>query len=129
MKQDLRRWIREAEASDELVVLKDVDWNVEMGAVADLAIRQPNVPALLFDDVPGYPAGYRVLVNSLAEPGRAARTAGLPRGLTPLEAVRAWKDSYREIAPVPFRLVRSGPVMENPCRGAEVLFHSCCIDR
>lgn len=120
MKQDLRRWIREAEASDELVVLKGVDWNVEMGAVADLAMHQPQVPALLFDDVPGYPPGYRVLVNSLADPGRVASIAGLPKGLSLLEAVRAWKDRYRHITPAPFEIVENGPVMQNKGQGEEL---------
>ncbi|MEE8526271.1 MAG: UbiD family decarboxylase [Thermoanaerobaculia bacterium] len=120
MKQDLRRWIRETEAAGELVMLRDVHWEVEMGAVADLAGRQPQVPAVLFDHVPGYPPGYRVLVNTLASPARVALSAGLPPGLEPLAAVKAWKERYGTVDHRPHRVVPSGPVMENRQGGGDV---------
>lgn len=120
MKQDLRRWLQEAETTGELVTLQNVHWNVEMGAVADLVSRRPQVPALLFDEVPGYPAGYRVLVNSLASPGRVAHSAGLPAGLDPLEAVRAWKERYSSFEYRPYRVVQEGPVLENQQTSSQV---------
>lgn len=116
----MRRWLRDAEAERELVTLHGVDWDVEMGAVAELASRRPVVPALLFDEVPGYPPGYRVLVNSLASPGRVARSAGLPSGLAPLAAVRAWKERYSSFSQQAYRVVASGPVLENRVSGAAI---------
>lgn len=116
----MRRWLRDAEAEGELVTLHGVDWDVEMGAVAELASRRPVVPALLFDEVPGYPPGYRVLVNSLASPGRVARSAGLPSGLAPLAAVRAWKERYSSFSQQPYRVVASGSVLENRVSGAAI---------
>lgn len=116
----MRRWLRDAEAERELVTLHGVDWDVEMGAVAELASRRPVVPALLFDEVPGYPPGYRVLVNSLASPGRVARSAGLPSGLAPLAAVRAWKERYSSFSQQPYRVVASGSVLENRVSGAAI---------
>ena len=109
MKQDLRRWIREAADVAELTTLEGVHWQVEMGALADHVGSQAFVPALLFDRIPGFPAGHRVLVNSLASPSRVARSAGLAPGLEPLAAVRAWKERYGEIAHRPFRVVNDGP--------------------
>lgn len=120
MKQDLRRWIDETAEAGELATLTDVDWEVEMGAVADLVGRRPEAPALLFDRVPGYPQGYRVLVNTLASPARVARSAGLAAGLGRLEAVRAWKDRYEASASRAHRVVENGPVMENRLAGEEI---------
>ncbi len=120
MKQDLRRWLREAEAAGELATLEAVDWRVEMGSLADLVGRQPQNPALLFIRIPGYPAGHRVLVNTLASPARLARTAGLPAGLEPLAAVRAWKERYAQIDHRPHQVVADGPLMENQQTGSDV---------
>ena len=120
MKQDLRRWIREAAAVGELATLKEVDWRIEMGSLADLVGRQTQNPALLFDRIPGYPAGHRVLVNTLASPPRVARTAGLAAGLEPLAAVRAWKERYARIDQRPFRVVKDGPLLENQQTGNDV---------
>ncbi len=120
MKQDLRRWLRDTDADGELETLRGVQWQVEMGAVAEIAGRKTHPPALLFDDIPGYPAGHRVLVNSLASATRVARSAGLPPGLDGLDTVRAWKQRQGEIPPREYTVVESGPVLDNRINGEHV---------
>lgn len=123
-RQDLRRWIFEADAAGELTRFSGVHWNVDMGAVADLASRQRRVPALLFDDIPGYPAGFRVLVNALAAPQRVARSAGVPADLPLREALCLWKQRYGGLSRQPYQRVASGPLLENCHIGLGVNLHT-----
>lgn len=120
MKQDLRRWIQEAAGAGELATVRGAHWRVEIGALTDLAGRETNAPALLFDDIPDYPAGYRVLTNSLGTPGRVARAAGLPEGLATLAVVAEWKRRYAALKLLPHKSVQSGPVFEREMKGADV---------
>ena len=63
--QDLRDWIEIADEMGELKTLKGCDWNLEIGAVTELVAHKEDGPAVLFEDIKGYPTGYRVLSNSL----------------------------------------------------------------
>ena len=93
---------------------------MEMGTIAELAGRQWEKPAVLFDDIPGYPAGYRVLVNPMGSRGRFASAVGFPPEMSVTEMVQEWRRRSREMKPTPPRLVDSGPVMENAMVGEEV---------
>jgi 3-polyprenyl-4-hydroxybenzoate decarboxylase len=61
--QDLRGWLDGVESFGELRVVQGADWNQEIGAVAELAARSEPPPAVLFDNIKGYPAGRRVLTG------------------------------------------------------------------
>ena len=63
--QDLRDWIEIADEMGELKTLKGCDWNLEIGAITELVAHKEDGPAVLFEDIKGYPTGYRVLSNSL----------------------------------------------------------------
>jgi 4-hydroxy-3-polyprenylbenzoate decarboxylase len=120
MKQDLRRWIENAAGAGALAEIRGAHWNVEIGALTDLAGKQANGPALLFDDIPDYPRGYRVLTNALGTPGRVARAAGLPEGLSTLAVVAEWKRRYAALKLAPHKSVQSGPVFEREMKGDAV---------
>jgi UbiD family decarboxylase len=64
--QDLRDWIQVAEEMGELKTLRNCDWNLEIGAITELVHHREDGPAVLFDEIKGYPKGYRVLSNSLS---------------------------------------------------------------
>jgi len=53
--QDLRDWIEIADEMGELKTLKGCDWNLEIGAVTELVAHKEDGPAVLFDDIKGYP--------------------------------------------------------------------------
>ena len=55
--QDLRDWIEIADEMGELKTLKGCDWNLEIGAVTELVAHKEDGPAVLFDDIKGYPNG------------------------------------------------------------------------
>jgi 4-hydroxy-3-polyprenylbenzoate decarboxylase len=120
MKQDLRRWIADAAGAGDLATVRGAHWRVEIGALTDLAGKKADGPALLFDDIPDYPRGRRVLTNTLGTPGRVARAAGLPEGLATLDVVAEWKRRYGALAAKPHRPVQSGPVFEHAQKGGEV---------
>jgi UbiD family decarboxylase len=75
---DLRDLIAELDRQDELRAIDGADWNVELGAITEmLALRDG--PALMFDHIKGFPAGFRVLSNLMNNPRRVGMLFGLPR--------------------------------------------------
>jgi 4-hydroxy-3-polyprenylbenzoate decarboxylase len=111
--RDLRDWIRKADELGELKTLKGCDWNLEIGAITELVHHREDGPAVLFDEIKGYPKGYRVLSNSLSTRTRLGLTLGVPPGETKMDFVRAWKERYNKIKPVAPKIVKSSPLLEN----------------
>ena len=70
-------------------------------------------PAVLFEDIKGYPKGYRVLSNSLSSRKRLALTLGLPAGETKMDFVKIWKDNYKNIKPIPAKFVKKSGLFDN----------------
>jgi 3-polyprenyl-4-hydroxybenzoate decarboxylase len=64
----------------ELERVSGAHWDVEMGAITHMLTEKSRgtAPAILFDDVPGYPKGYRTLYGQLSSIKRIALTLGLP---------------------------------------------------
>ena len=67
---DLRRWLSDIERLGELREVRGVDWNLELGAISELNVKKAKPPALLFDEINGYPKGFRVLTCSTSSPAR-----------------------------------------------------------
>lgn len=111
--RDLRDWIKKAEGLDEVKTLKKCDWNLEIGAITELVARQENGPAVLFDEIKDYPKGYRVLSNSLSSRKRLALTLDMPAGESKMDFVRAWRERYKKIKPIPPKFVKHSPLFEN----------------
>ncbi len=113
--KDLREFIKRVDESGELRVIEGADWDLEIGALAYVAARQEDSPALLFDNIKGYPPGYRVLVNSYpADNRRIAMTLGLPHESCKLDLVRRVRDRLNEpLVPIPPVEVKHGPILEN----------------
>jgi UbiD family decarboxylase len=119
--RDLRQWLREAEGLGEVRKVAGADWNIEIGAITELAQHRENGPAVLFDEVKGYPKGHRILVNSLGSLRRTALTLGLDTNVTSaMELVKAWRARSKKILPIPAKTVESGPVMEHVDTGSAV---------
>ncbi|MDE0058731.1 MAG: UbiD family decarboxylase, partial [Defluviicoccus sp.] len=51
--EDLREWIGRAEDLGELLRVDGVDWNLEMGSVAEMIYhaKPDNPPAILFENI------------------------------------------------------------------------------
>jgi 4-hydroxy-3-polyprenylbenzoate decarboxylase len=120
--RDLRDWMERVEAIGELQRVPGVHWDLEMGAVAEMIYhaRPENPPAILFEDIPGYPKGYRVLSGMTNSPRRLALTLGLPTPNHPLDVVRAYRDRMRHFELIGAAFVDQGSVLENVDRDQEV---------
>ena len=118
--RDLRDFIDNVALVDRLQTIKGVHWDLEMGGITELTARKPNPPALLFEDISGYPHGYRVMTNIVNAPRRAALAIDMPPDAGPLEFTRLWKERIRQIDSIPPRVVKDGPVLENVQEGDDV---------
>lgn len=125
--EDMRTWLKDVEKQGELVVVEGVDWDQEIGCMAEIN-RGHNPPALLFDKIKDYPPGYRVVVSTVRSPFRVALTLNLPRRETALELIGEvrkllpqWERAAKDYPP---EVVKSGPVLENVMSGKDIdLFH------
>lgn len=121
---DLRAWIDEARALGELRDVRGADWNLELGTISELNVKKAHPPALLFDAIPGYPEGYRVLTCSTASPARLGSILRLGaesdhHGLVQKLRGRPaqWQAKAANFPPV---MVKDGPVLQNIASGGEV---------
>jgi 4-hydroxy-3-polyprenylbenzoate decarboxylase len=62
----------------ELRVVDGASWQEDIGHASEMLVHTLGAPAVLFDNIPGYPAGHRLLVNINATRTRLALTLGLP---------------------------------------------------
>ncbi len=118
---DLREFIERIEAAGELMRVPGVNWDLEMGTLAEIVYHaKPEPPAILFENVPGYPDGMRLLSGATNSSKRLAIALGLPVPNGPLDVVRAYRDRMQSHRPIPPRVVDKGAATENVDRGAAV---------
>ena len=83
---DLREYIAALEREGELVrVRKEVDWDLEVGAIIRRCYDL-KAPAPLFENIKGYPPGYRILgapVGLSRKPGRSLARLAISLGFPP----------------------------------------------
>ena len=119
-KQDLRAWLAMLEAAGELKTISGAEREEEIGGIVDIYQRTPKSPAVLFDEVPGYPAGYRVCANILTSVRRINLTIGLPENASEMDLVRFWRTYMKEAKTVPPLTVTSGPLLQNSYTGGDI---------
>src|SRR5262245_37809375 len=88
---DLRDWLAELDAAGVLRRVSGAERMEEIGGIVDIYQRQTGRPTLLFDDIPGYPRGYRVAANILMGVKQIAITLGLPADSTEMDLVKHWR--------------------------------------
>lgn len=124
--QDLRDFLDLLDEHEELQRIQaQVDWNLEMGAITRRCYDL-GTGAALFENVKGYPKGFRALGAPLGTSLRRghslfARTA-LALGMRPVASPKEIMQTYLErkeklIKPI---FVNTGPCKENILRGDEV---------
>ena len=119
--RDLREFIERCDQAGELVHATGVHWDLEMGALGEaFAHKRSDVRAFVVDEIPGFPKGFRVLCGATNSSRRLALTLGFPEPRSAIDVVRAYRDRMKEHRPIPPRVVKSGPVLENIQRDAEV---------
>lgn len=121
---DLRNWLRVVEKLGELKDVRGAHWNLEIGSLSEANYRQSDSPALLFDEIPDYPKGFRVLTGASNSPRRlgvALRMGSEFTNASLVESLRGkpidWEARAQELPP---DLLSDGPVMENVLVGNQV---------
>jgi len=89
---DLRGFIDEVDRLRALRRIEGADPYLEIGGIPEVAAALPDCPALLFDRIKGYRAGFRVFTNATTNLQRAALALGIDPTLRPLEALKAWME-------------------------------------
>ena len=119
--RDLRSWIDEVEKLGELARINGADWDVEIGAITELGHhRGEKSKAILFDQIKGYPEGYRVLSNTLNTVKRIATTLHMETNYTRLDFIKDIKRHITEVNYIKPEVVKDGPVMENVFEGKDI---------
>src|ERR1700704_2616669 len=95
-KQDLRTWLAQMEAADEVQHVTGANREDEIGGIVDFYQRQTGNKAVLFDEVPGYPRGHRVVANILPSIKRIHLTLGNSGDSSALELVHYWRRYMKE---------------------------------
>ena len=114
---DLREWIARIESLGELQHVAGAHWDLEIGTLSEINYRRKPPAALLFDDIVGYPRGYRVLPGSMSNARRMAVTLGLDPNLDTASLVKElrgkpmqWEAAAPRFEP---EVVKTGPIFEN----------------
>lgn len=118
---DLREFIEQTKDVGGLKEIHHADWNLEIGALIEVTAElTPQPPILLFDNIKGYPAGFRIVSLLFASYKRTAIALGLPPDKSRLELVRLAARKVKTTRPIPPQEVKTGPVMRNIMTGKEV---------
>ncbi|MFQ5872173.1 MAG: UbiD family decarboxylase [Dehalococcoidia bacterium] len=119
--RDLREWMDEVEKLGELRVVEGATWQEDIGRITEMLDHTPDAPCVVFDKIPGYPAGRRVIVNCNGTRRRQAVTLDLPPEQATHEALLArWREILDNLKLVPPEFVADAPVMENVIEGEDV---------
>jgi len=118
--RDLRDFLAAIDKLGMLRVVEGAHWDLEIGAISQMMQESEENPVLLFDKIPGYPPGFRVLANHQNSPQKQALILGIPTHLGLLELVREMKERRKQTSFIPPREVKDGPILENCDRGDKV---------
>src|SRR5256885_7505360 len=118
--RDLRDWIERVRDLGELRDVRGASWEEDIGRVTEMLHHTDDSPAVLFDDIPGYPAGFRILANANATRKRLALTLGLEVDIERRPLMDTFLELTEQGRALPPRVVKDGPVMENVMRSDDV---------
>jgi 4-hydroxy-3-polyprenylbenzoate decarboxylase len=118
---DLRDWLELVSDLGELKHVRGASSEEDIGAVTEMLDHAEESPCVLFDEIPNYERGYRVLVNSMGSRKRQAVTLGLnPTEASHDELLQFWRKLLKGFAPIPPMVIKRGSVQENILRDSEV---------
>jgi UbiD family decarboxylase len=118
--RDLREWIEGVEGLGQLRRVDGANAEEEIGLAQEVLTKHDTAPAVLFDKIPGYEPGYRVLSCPLGTIQRIAYTLGLPPEWSKAELVDAWRRRFKGIQPIDPVEVTEAPILENVLLGKDV---------
>src|SRR5580704_14175689 len=120
MYKDLREFIAAVDKLRALRRIEGADPRFEIGGITEVAAGLPDCPALLFDNIKGFPRGFRVFTNATTNVQRAALALGLDPALRPLDALKAWMEKRKNLTPQPPVTVKTAAFLDNTVAGRDV---------
>lgn len=120
---DLRAWLKEIDALGQLKQVNGASTNLEIGVITEIN-GQRRGPALLFDNIPGFQKGFRILSGSSLNAKRLALTLGFRDIDTDRQLISRLEGKMsefeRKARDYPTKDVSSGPVLQNRLSGQQV---------
>ncbi|MBI2999674.1 MAG: UbiD family decarboxylase, partial [Deltaproteobacteria bacterium] len=119
----LRDWLEQVDRLGELLRVSGVHWDREMGAMTQMLTESSKgtAPAILFDEVPGYPKGFRTLYGQFSSIKRVALTLGLPLEYErKVDIVKAYHERMQNMALVKPKVVKKGAILDHVLEGDKV---------
>ena len=119
--RDLREWLDVVDALGELKRVQGANSEEDIGAITEMLDHNEESPCVLFDEIPNFKPGYRVLANSMGSRMRQAVTLGIdPAAASHDRLLQFWRQLLKGFAPIPPVAVKRGPVQENILRDGDV---------
>src|SRR6266478_8250812 len=119
--RDLREWLARVDSLGELKRVTGANSEEDIGAVTEMLDHTEDSPCVLFDEIPNFEQGYRVLVNSMGSRKRQAVTLGLdPDEASHDRLLRFWRELLKGFAPIPPVQVKGGSIEQNILRDNDV---------
>jgi 4-hydroxy-3-polyprenylbenzoate decarboxylase len=118
---DLREWLALVDSLGELKQVRGANSEEDIGAITEMLDHAEESPCVLFDDIPNYKPGYRVLVNGMGSRKRQALTLGLDTADASHERLlQFWRELLKGLTPLPPVIAKRGAVQENILRDQDV---------
>jgi UbiD family decarboxylase len=118
--KDLRNWLEAVEKIGELQTITGVEHHEEIGGLVDIFQRKMGNPAVMFDEVPGFPKGHRVIANLLTSVPRINLALGLKPEASEMDLIAWWREYMGDAPTHEPREVNGGPLLENVTEGDKV---------
>ncbi len=118
----LRKFVEGVESVGELKKISGANWDLEIAAVTEVSASLADSKALLFDEITGYPKGYRVLTNALGSQKRSALALGVDPSFTGVRLVRALKENSKTLSLLHQGMSLTVPWLKISIRGVESIF-------
>ena len=116
----LRAFINRVQAIKELKQISGANWDLEIGAITEVSSSLSESKALLFDDIVGYPKGFRVITNATGSQKRSALALGIDPLFGGLRLVKTFKEKIEKLKLITPKNVADGPVCQNIDSGNKV---------
>src|SRR5262249_60358201 len=113
-------WMDGNRAAGELKIITGAEPKEEMGGIVDIFMRRMGNPAVMFDEIPGFPKGYRVIANILTSIPRVNLALGLPPQSSEMEQIQWWSNYFKSAPSKPTKAVNGGPLLDNALEGKDV---------
>ncbi len=120
--RDLREYIEKIRQIGELKEFSKVDAHLEMGALTEVIYQNTKgpSPAILFDEIKGYPKGYRTIFGLFSSFKRLALLFGIEEAKNEMELVRRLRDKLKGNTPIRPEFIKSSPLEENIHAGKDI---------